>query len=95
MATLAYGDILKRQNVSVLTNRVNGEGGFQLETADAPVMKATGKAIFSMNGQTTYFDRNLNEASLSSFLNSRAGSDYLDIELKNNGNGNRFYRLTK
>ena len=95
MATLAYGDILKRQNVSVLTNRVNGEGGFQLETADAPVMKATGKAIFSMNGQTTYFDRNLNEVSLSSFLNSRTGSDYLDIELKNNGNGNRFYRLTK
>lgn len=95
MATLAYGDILKRDNISVLTKRINGEGGFQLETAEAPVMKATGKAIISMNGQTSFFDRNLSEGSLSSFLNTRAGSDYLDVELKNNGNGNAYYRITK
>jgi len=94
MATLAYGDILKRQNISVLANRINGEGGFQLETAEAPAMKATGKAIISINGQTSFFDRNLSEGSLSSFLNTRKGSDYLDIELKN-GNGSSYYRLTK
>ena len=94
MATLAYGDILKRSNITVLANRINGEGGFQLETAEAPAMKATGKAIISMNGQTSFFDRNLTEGSLSSFLNTRKGSDYLDIELKN-GNGNSYYRLTK
>ena len=94
MATLAYGDILKRENISVLANRINGEGGFQLETAEAPAMKATGKAIISINGQTSFFDRNLTEGSLSSFLNTRKGSDYLDIELKN-GNGNSYYRLTK
>lgn len=95
MATLAYGDILKRSNITVLVNRINGEGGFQLETAEAPTMKATGKAIISMNGQTSFFDRNLSEGSLSSFLNTRAGSDYLDVELKNNGNGNAYYRITK
>ena len=30
MATLAYGDLLKRDNVSVFTNRLAGKGAFQL-----------------------------------------------------------------
>ena len=43
MATLAYGDLLKRDNVSVFTNRIAGKGAFQLNNEKSPTIKATGR----------------------------------------------------
>jgi len=47
MATLQYSDLAKRDNFNVLANRINGEGGFQLDDQKSPVYKATGKVIIT------------------------------------------------
>ena len=49
MATLAYGDLLKRDNVSVFTNRLAGKGAFQLRDEKSPPINATGRVTVTQN----------------------------------------------
>jgi len=94
MATLQYSDLAKRDNFNVLAKRINGEGGFQLDDQKSPVYKATGKVIITKKNKPAMFDGNVSAGTLQMFVDSKTGSDSIDIELKN-GNRNNFYRLTK
>lgn len=94
MATLAYGDLLKRDNISVFADRVNGNGGFQLENDKSPAYKATGKVQMTSGGTVSMFNGDFTSASLSTFLSSKTSADRLEIELKK-GNSRQFYLVTK
>jgi hypothetical protein len=90
MATLSYPDLLKRDNVSVLANRINGYGAFQLTNEKSRPLKATGKVKIVQNNKQSFFENNLSAGTLTAFLNSKSGSDSIDIELENKV----FYRIT-
>lgn len=94
MATLSYGDLLKRNNVEVFANRVSGKGGFQLLNEQSITYKATGKVTITQNGKPSMFDGNLSASALQVFLDSRGAADSLDIELID-GNVRKFYRVTQ
>lgn len=95
MATLKYEDIEKRNNKKVLVDRINGKGGFQLQDAESPSYKATGRVITNLGGDQSVFDKNMTEGSLFTFLNSRkTQSGSLDIELKID-NKIEYVRITK
>ncbi len=77
MATLAYGDLLKRDNVSVFTNRLAGKGAFQLRDEKSPPINATGRVTVTQNNKVSMFDGNFTEGSLRAFLETKSGSDNL------------------
>ncbi len=94
MATLAYGDLLKRDNVSVFTNRLAGKGAFQLRDEKSPPINATGRVTVTQNNKVSMFDGNFTEGSLRAFLETKSGSDNFEIELME-GSSRRFHRITK
>jgi len=94
MATISYGDLLKRTNVQVFADRVSGKGGFQLQNEQSITYKATGKVTITQNGKPSMFDGNLSASALQTFLDSRSSADALDVELID-GNIRKFYRVTQ
>lgn len=82
MATISYADLEKRNNIEVFVDRLNG-GGFQLKDDKSPVMKANGNATIKQGRNTIKFSKNnpLTADTLRTFLKTKAGADYLMIEL--------------
>jgi hypothetical protein len=91
MATLSYPDLLKRQNFAVLADRINGFGAFQLTDEKSPPLKATGKVKITQNNKLSFFENNLTAGTLQAFLNSKSGSDSIEVELEDK----IFYKVTK
>lgn len=88
MATLTYSDLLKRNNVEVLINRIDG-GVIQITDNKSPLLKCSGKVKLTMAGAVTVFNK-YNEESLRMFLTTRQGADKLEVEAEG-----RFYSITK
>ena len=91
MATLKYDDILKRNNVQVLLNRIHTQGEFLYKTHDGPSLVCTGKT--SLKSGTLISNTVIQKEALNEFLNNRVPSDYLEIEV-NNGYITSYHRLT-
>lgn len=79
MATISYADILKRNNVTTLTERVKNKGSFRLRTEDGDSLVCTGKVRTQVASKRT--DIVLSEDNLRTFLNTKKSSDKLEIEV--------------
>lgn len=94
MATLSNRDLGNRNNPQVFTNRIAGKGAFQLDNSDSPAYKATGRVTVTQNNKVSMFDGNFTESSLKAYLQSRTGSDHIEVELQV-GRKKTFYRSSK
>lgn len=87
MAALAYGDILKRNNVETLVETINNKGEMAFGAKEGgPLLRLTGRVKY--NGE---IDKTLTAEELRIFLESREGSDPFEIETKEK----KFVLLTK
>lgn len=82
MATIAYADLQKRDNVSVFINRVNSGGSFNEKTENGDVLICTGKV--KMKHEAVTGDVKLTEDLLRMFLDTKKPSDYIEIECTKN-----------
>jgi len=94
MATLSNRDLGNRNNPEVFANRIAGKGAFQLDNSESPAYKATGRVKVMLSGKATMFDGNFTESSLRTYLQSRTGSDHIQVELQV-GRTKTFYRSSK
>ena len=91
MATLSYGDLLKRDNVSVFVNRVNQSGSFNERTESGDLLVCTGNA--KMKHEAINGNVKLTEELVRMFLNTKKNTDYIEVECYKN-NSKRYLKLT-
>ena len=94
MATLSNADISKRNNVSVLVNRINNKAAFKLTNENSDNFFATGEAkIYIKNEKYSFGFRGkdqITEEDVRKYLDAK-GTKRLEIELK----GRSFVNITR
>ena len=92
MATLTYGDLLKRNNTEIIANRIDG-GSVLLKDNKSQVYKCTGKAKFVISKKAEEVKKPSKE-NIVSFLQNRKTTDSFLIEIKHN-NKLKFVKITE
>lgn len=83
MATIAYADILKRDNVKNFVNRVSNKGSFNEKTENGAVLTCTGKIRAKQKGKM--ISLNLNEDEVRGFIDGKGSSDFIEVEVTKGG----------
>jgi hypothetical protein len=81
MATISYADILKRNNVSALSQRIKNKGSFRLIKEDGDIVVCTGKVRTVIKSKSNNIDPN--EDAIRMFIKNKGNADKLEIEVKN------------
>jgi hypothetical protein len=81
MAVISNADILKRNNIENLVNRIDNKGSFNLLTENGDVLVATGKVKLVIFGNT-YTE--INSDLLRMFLTAKKSSDKFEVEVVHN-----------
>ena len=79
MAKLSYGDLTKRNNISVITNRVTNLGSFREETESGELLVCTGIIRSTISNKKRTLTPT--EDYISAFLSNKKTSDKLEIEV--------------
>jgi hypothetical protein len=97
MSQITYKDITKRNNIEIITKRINSDGSFLIKE-NSELFNCTGKALFSINKVKREFNskNKISSEDINNFLENRIISDPLLIELIDSRTGSKsFYKITE